>query len=122
MRWIDALTGCTDTTATATVRFSADHFAVVDGAVLEPALVECVAQTVAAALGQRMRAGGGSGAANNGMLAAVTNFKILSPAPLDKTLAIEVHELKRLGPMLMISGTISCAGQTLATGQLSLYA
>jgi len=122
MRWIDALTDCTDNTARATASFTADHFAVVDGTVIETALVECVAQTVAAALGHRARANGKAGAANNGMLAAVSNFKIHSPPPLDKSLTIEVRELKRLGPMLLIAGTISCDGQTIATGELSLYA
>ena len=29
MRWVDELLDCTDTTATATTRFTADHFAVV---------------------------------------------------------------------------------------------
>jgi predicted hotdog family 3-hydroxylacyl-ACP dehydratase len=122
MRWIDALTECTDTTATATTRFGAGRFPVADGAVVETALVECVAQTVAAALGQRMRATGKTGAANNGMLAAVSNFKIHTRPPLDQLLTIEVRELKRLGPMLMVASTISCAGQTIATGELSLYA
>jgi predicted hotdog family 3-hydroxylacyl-ACP dehydratase len=122
MRWIEALTDCTDTTARATANFTADHFAVSDGVVIETALVECVAQTVAAALGYRARASGKVGAANNGMLAAVSNFKILSHPPLDKTLTIEVRELKRLGPMLLIAGTISFDGQLIATGELSLYA
>ncbi len=122
MRWIEALTGCTETTATATARFTTGHFTVANGQVLETSLVECVAQTVAAALGLRMRQGGPSAAANHGMLAAVSNFKILARAPLDQTLTIEVRELKRLGPMLMIAGTISCAGQIIATGELSLYA
>ncbi len=122
MRFVEALTDCTDTTATATTRFTADHFAVANGAVLETALVECVAQTAAAALGHRARAGGNPGAANNGMLAAVSNFKIHARPPLDKILTIEVRELKRLGPMLLIAGTISCAGQVIAAGELSLYA
>ncbi len=122
MRWIDALTDCTDTTARATARFTADHFAVGDGAVIETALVECMAQTVAAALGHRSRANEKTGAANNGMLAAVSNFKILSRPPLNQTLIVEVRELKRLGPMLLIAGTISCDGQLIATGELSLYA
>jgi predicted hotdog family 3-hydroxylacyl-ACP dehydratase len=82
MRWVEELLDCTDTTATATTRFTATHFAVADGAVIETALVECMAQTVAAALGQRLRANGTPGAANNGMLAAVSNFKILTPPPL----------------------------------------
>ena len=122
MRWVDALTDCTDMTATATTRFNAEHFAVANGVVIETALVECMAQTVAAALGQRMRVSGKSGAANNGMLAAVSNFKINSQPPLDQTLTIEVREVKRLGPMLMIAGKISCGTELIATGDLSLYA
>ena len=122
MRFVEALTHCTDTTATATARFTADHFAVASGTVLESALVECVAQTAAAALGHRARAPGNSGAANHGMLAAVSNFKIHARPPFDTVLTIEVRELKRLGPMLLIAGTISGAGQVIATGELSLYA
>ena len=123
MRWINALTGCTDTTATATATFSENDFAVADGKVLETALVECVAQTVAAALGQRAQSGGGkSGAAANGMLIAASNFKILSRPSAGQTLQIEIRETKRLGPMLMIAGTITCEGQTIASGELSLYA
>ncbi len=122
MRWVEELLDCTETTATATTRFPAEHFAVVNGMVIETALVECMAQTVAAALGQRMQAGGKSGTANNGMLAAVSNFKIHSRPPLDQTLTIEVREVKRLGPMLMITGKISCDAELIATGDLSLYA
>jgi len=122
MRWIDALTDCTDTTARATVCLHDTSFAVADGKVLETALVECVAQTVAAALGQRMAASGKTGADNHGMLAAVSNLKILSRPSLGKTLVIEVRELKRLGPMLLITGTISCEGQLIASGELSFYA
>ena len=122
MRWVDALIDCTETTATATTMFTANHFAVADRTVIETALVECMAQTVAAALGQRMRASGKPGAANNGMLAAVSNFKIHSSPPMNLELTIEVREVKRLGPMLMIAGTISCGTRLIATGELSLYA
>jgi predicted hotdog family 3-hydroxylacyl-ACP dehydratase len=122
MRWVDALIDCAETTATATTMFTANHFAVTDRTVIETALVECMAQTVAAALGQRMRASGKSGAANNGMLAAVSNFKIHSSPPMNLELTIEVREVKRLGPMLMIAGTISCGTRLIATGELSLYA
>ena len=86
------------------------------------ALVECVAQTVAAALGYRQRKAGRSGTANNGMLVAVSNFKIVSRPPLNQSLTIEVRELKRLGPMLMIAGRISCENTLIAQGELSLYA
>ena len=122
MRWVDALIDCTDTTAIATTMFTANHFAVANRAVIETALVECMAQTVAAALGQRMRTSGKIGATNNGMLAAVSNFKIHSSPPMNLELTIEVREVKRLGPMLMIAGTISCGTRLIATGELSLYA
>lgn len=164
MRWVEELLDCTETTATATTRFTGDHFAVTHSSpaahsslpkggegqgeeaklfldqipspqpsphsggaresalVIETALVECMAQTVAAALGQRMQASGKSGAGNHGMLAAVSNFKIHSRPPLDQTLTIEVREVKRLGPMLMITGKISCGAGLIATGELSLYA
>ena len=122
MRWIDALTGCTDSTATATVRYDTDHFAVTDDTVLETSLIECIAQTAAAALGQRSRANGKADAARNGMLAAVSRFCIQSPPPLGKTLTIEIRELKRFGPMLLIAGTVACEGGVIASGELSLYA
>src|SRR6266511_2802767 len=114
MCWINTLTDCTDRTATATACFGAGHFAATEGLVLETALVECVAQTVAAALGHRTQAGGPRGAANNGLLAAVSNFRIQSRPPIGKTLNIEVRELKRLGAMLLVAGTISCEGQMVA--------
>jgi predicted hotdog family 3-hydroxylacyl-ACP dehydratase len=123
MRWITALTSCTDKTAAATACFAENDFAVADKKVLETALVECVAQTVAAALGQRAQSGEKkSGPGANGMLVAVANFKIQSRPPAGKTLHIEVRETRRLGPMLMVSGTISCDGQMVASGDLSLYA
>ena len=122
MRWIDALTECSETTAVATATFSAAHFAVANGAVLEAALVECVAQTVAAALGWRAHAAGKTGAVNNGMLVAVTNFRVESRPEVGSVLRIEISERKRLGPMLMISGIISCGGTPVSSGELTLYA
>ncbi|HEV2691457.1 MAG TPA: hypothetical protein VG347_01025 [Verrucomicrobiae bacterium] len=123
MCWLKTLEECTATTATATACFAEDDFAVADGKILETALVECVAQTVAAALGQRAQAGGGKpeGAAN-GMLVAASNFKIVSRPSAGEVLRIEIRETKRLGPMLLITGTITCDGRAVASGELSLYA
>jgi predicted hotdog family 3-hydroxylacyl-ACP dehydratase len=122
MLWIESLTRCTDTEASATARFTANDFAVANGAVTETALVECMAQTVAAAQGARARMTGKNGGAVSGMLAAVTDFQIQTRAPVDKPLQIEVRELKRFGPMLLVSGEIRCEGKLIASGQLSLYA
>src|SRR5665213_2952231 len=122
MRFINELTACDEQTATATACFGENDFAVAGGKVLESALVECVAQTVAAALGRRAQSGQGrpGGAGANGMLVAVSNFKIQSRPPAGKELHIEIRETRRLGPMLMVSGTISCDGQIVASGELSL--
>lgn len=122
MRWIDALKECTETTAQATVCFGAEHFAVADCVVLETALVECVAQTIAAAQGQRAKLNGKSGAPSVGMLAAVAHFKIHAPPPLQKVLEIEIRELKKFGPMLLVAGSISCAGKLVCAGELTVYA
>ena len=122
MRWVNALVNCTDTTTIATARIDADHFAVENGALLETALIECVAQTVAAALGQRMSASGQNASANMGMLIGVSNFRIEMRPKAGQTLTIETCEVKRLGPMLLVSATISCEGELVATGELSLYA
>jgi len=125
MRWVDSLVECTETTAVATACFSAEHFAVSHGKISEAALVECMAQTVAAAMGERARVRGHSanaGIGHTGMLAAVSNFKVQSPPPLHKPLRIEVRELKRFGPMLLVAGSISCEGQPIADGELTLYA
>lgn len=122
MRWVDALVECSDTTAIATVRIGPDHFAVRGGVLLGTALVECVAQTVAAALGHRMRAGGNAGGANQGMLAAVSGFKVLTQPKVGQTLTVATRELKRLGPMLLVAATITCESHVVATGELSLYA
>jgi predicted hotdog family 3-hydroxylacyl-ACP dehydratase len=126
MRWISALVECSATHAVATACFGENDFPVAGGKVLETALVECAAQTVAAALGQRGRERGrergNSGAPANGMLVSVSNFKIQTRPPAGKTLRIEVRETKRLGPMLLVSAEISCEGQMVAAGELSLYA
>jgi len=122
MLWLRELVSCTETSAVAVAQFEEGDFAVADGRVMESALIECVAQTVAAAQGSRAHAGGPWERHGGGMLAAVSNFQIKAPAPLGKILKIEVHELKRFGPMLLVSGIISCDGRLIASGELTLNA
>ena len=122
MQWVNTLVDCTDTTATATACPNEGDLAVADGQVLETALVECVAQTVAAALGHRAKISGKTGWPGVGMLTGVSDFRVQSRTPADKNLRIEVRELKRLGAMLMIAGVVSCEGQVIASGELTLYA
>jgi len=122
MRWVSALVECTETTAVAKAHLKDGDLAVANGAVLETALVECVAQTVAAAMGHRAKTSGKAGFPGAGMLTGVSNFRVESRPPADKELRIEIRELKRLGPMLMIAGVVSCEGKMVASGELTLYA
>ena len=122
MQWISELIDCTETTATAVARFTNDHFATADGFVLETALVECVAQTVAAAMGHRARSGNPTGTPAAGMLTGVSNFKVERRPSVDEILEIEVRELKRFGMTSMVTGTVRCDEQIIASGELTFYA
>ena len=125
MQWIDELIEYTDTTASAMACFGPGHFALYENSVSETALVECVAQTVAAALGARAQGKvteGPKSEAGGGMLAAVSNFQMNANPMVGKQLRIDVRELKRLGPMLLVSGVVTCDGEIIASGELSLYA
>ncbi len=122
MRLIDSLVECSEARAIATTCFADKPFAVADEKVLESALVECLAQTAAAALGELARAKGSSRNTALGMLIAVSDFKICSCPPMKKNLRIEIVERKRLGQMRMISGKIFCDDEIVAAGDLSVYA
>jgi len=120
-RWIDSLIEFTETTALGSAELTPDHFAVAGGALLETALVECVAQTVAAAQAARAQARGTHGEPAVGMLAAVSGFRVESRPPAGKTVEIEVREVRRFGPMMLVSGTVTCDGAAVASGELTLY-
>jgi len=122
MCFVDELLDYTDTTAVASAILPAEHFAAANGWVLESALVECVAQTVAADMGRRAREKGKSGMPVRGMLTSVSGFKIHTRPPAGKPLRITIRELRRLGMMLMIAGEITCEDQSVAVGEMTLYA
>lgn len=113
MRFIDALTP-----TGATARFSADHFAVSEGRVTEAALIECVAQTYAATLASAPS----NGQPAFGMLAAVTDFQIHARPAAGALLEIEAREIRRVGPLRLITGKITSAGHLIAAGELTVYA
>ena len=92
-----------------------------DGKIAESALVECVAQTVAAGFGWLSRQKGTDGKPAGGVLAAVTRFTVEQAIPLETPLEISVKQIKRLGPMVMIGGRITSAGQLIAAGHISVY-
>lgn len=127
MLWLESLLEVTDTTATATARFEPGALATDGTNVLEAALVEIAAQTIAAAAGhraaaERERTGSPPAKPGTGMLVSVSNFKIHMRPAAGTHLRIETREQKRLGPMLMITTSITAAGAPVATGELTLYA
>jgi len=143
--------GCTDSTASAIACFDEEHFAVAGGKVMALALVECVAQTAAAAQGaraweaqvtesefdQKMKGKDADKVSDKvellgqaptrsltdqgGMLAAISNFRIEECPGPGTRFQIEVYELKRFGPMLLVSAIVSSNGKVLASGELTLH-
>ncbi len=124
MLWIRELTRCAETEAAGTAVFDDTSMAVADGVVIEAALVECVAQTVAAAQGRRARTSGQPPREGQppGMLVSVKDFVVRDVARPGETLLIETRETRRFGPMMQIVGTVSCAGRVIAEMELTLYA
>ncbi len=122
MRFLEELSTCSESGATARARFGADDFAVHDGYVLEAVLVECAAQTAAAAMAQRALAGGGKKPGADGMLVAVSHFNFERRVSAGKVIEISIQEERRMGLMLLISTRITCEGEGVVTGELMVYA
>ena len=123
MRMIDELFEGGPGFGRARVRFGPDHMGVADGLVLEAALVECTAQTVAAVLGYAaLQDSGENEGPALGMLTGVSDFTIHRRPKADSSLLIEVRELKKLGRMHLVSAEVSCDGRIVAEGRLKIYA
>jgi len=123
MRMIDSLTEWTGDSAVGVAVFDKAHMAVSDGLVTEPALVECVAQTVAAMEGRKRldsESPDDIQAHQPGMLCGVSDFVIEKRPGANKRLKIEVVVRKRLGAMLLVDGRIVCDDVVVASGSLKL--
>jgi predicted hotdog family 3-hydroxylacyl-ACP dehydratase len=123
MRMIDALTEWSDDSASGVVVFDGNHMAVHDGLVVESALVECIAQTVAAMEGaKRVACESPRGPAGEqvGMLCGVSDFAVVRRPRAGDRLEIRVQVRKRLGPMLLADGQVLCNGHIAAAGSLKL--
>ncbi len=109
----------------ARVRFGREHFAVSEGRILEAALVESMAQTLAAMQGYLARtteADEGEDGPPLGMLTGVSNFTIYRRPQPGEELIITLTELKKLGRMRLVAGEIRNDGEIVAEGELKLYA
>jgi 3-hydroxymyristoyl/3-hydroxydecanoyl-(acyl carrier protein) dehydratase len=119
MVMIDALVACTERSATAVKTFREGDYGLEGEFVLEPALVECLAQTAAAMHGKLAREAGR--APGRGLLAGVTDFEFRGRARRDRELELIVEFTHRLGPLWVAHGTVKQDGAVIAAGDLKFY-
>ena len=107
------------TGAVAKQLFQAGDYAVEGERVVESALIECLAQAVAAISGFAAMNQGRRPA--QGMLVGVEDFEVFAPAKTGHELEIMVKITRSLGPFSLAEGSISQDGATVARGCLKLY-
>ena len=117
MRMIDRLLEAGPGTACAETVFEAGRMGLAGGRVLEAALVECVAQTVAA---QKAHLAGG-GPPSPGMLAGVAGFRVIRRPAAGERLTIRTREDRQLGSLTLVTGCVFAGGERVAEGQLKLF-
>jgi 3-hydroxymyristoyl/3-hydroxydecanoyl-(acyl carrier protein) dehydratase len=77
-------------------------------------LIEAVAQTAAVMMGAATR----DAVMKSALLAAVNRFKFHKPVSPGTVLRIETTKLTEAGSMACIEGTVSAAGEKVASGEL----
>jgi predicted hotdog family 3-hydroxylacyl-ACP dehydratase len=107
------------TGAVAKQLFQAGDYAVEGDRVAESALIECMAQAVAAVPGFAALHQGRPPA--QGMLVGVEDFEVFAPAIAGRELDIVVKITRTLGPFALAEGSISQDGKTVAQGCLKLF-
>ncbi len=119
MIMIDALIKMDTRSVLAEKTFKTDDYGVKNGYVLESALVECMAQTVAAKNG--INALNKSSEPEIGMLVGVDNFEFLAPVKTNVILEIYAEKSNQVGPVAIIDGTIRSENELVARGSLKIY-
>ncbi len=99
--------------------FKDGDYAVEGDRVAESALVECMAQAVAAVPGFAALHQGRP--PTPGMLVGVEDFEVCAPVMVGSELDIVVKITRSLGPFALAEGSISQDGKTVARGCLKLY-
>jgi len=119
MVMIDKLVRSGTDSAAATQTFEPDSYGVSGDVVLEPTLIECLAQTVAAAYGYDAVRLGRQPAM--GMLVGVSDFQIYRHAVHSRKLELTVELKKQLGPLCLMEGRVRQNGHVVAEGTLKFY-
>lgn len=106
-------------TATAVKTFRLGSYGTDGGTVLEPALIECLAQTMAAMKGRQARAEGRAPAF--GMLVGVSDFVFHRPARCESELTLTVAVRASLPPFVLAAGQVRQDGELVAEGSLKFF-
>ncbi|MDO9532503.1 MAG: hypothetical protein Q7O12_10290 [Deltaproteobacteria bacterium] len=99
--------------------FQPDDYGVSEGQVLAGALIEAMAQAVAAIQG--LAAASQGDLPPKGMLVGVEGLTVLAPVNLGRRLAILVEITRQLRPFIMADGSIFQDGTLIAKGCLKFF-
>lgn len=99
--------------AVAEASFEVGSYGVSGGLVLEPALLECLAQVVAALGGE------GEVKPGLGMLVGVSDFEFLRPVQAGQLTRLELRVERRLNPFLIVEARALQEGLLCAQGMLN---
>jgi 3-hydroxymyristoyl/3-hydroxydecanoyl-(acyl carrier protein) dehydratase len=116
---IDRLVDACPESARAQKTFFPDSYGADGDSVCDAALVECLAQTVAAAQGETTRRLGLP--PERGMLVGVSGFRFHRQARLGEPLELSIEIVKRLGAMILVNGRIAQNGNAVADGTLKFF-
>jgi len=120
MLLIDELISYDETRATARTTFSHERYGAENGFTSEPALIECMAQTVAAQRGQLAYDKGIS--PQPGMLVGVQNTEFHRPAEVDIPLNIDIEITHKLDNLYLVDCEITHRSERIVSGSLKFYA
>lgn len=116
---IDTLIGSDETHTWTNFRVLPDNIFVQNGFLLEPALVENIAQTAASRLGQSSQLEGKS--APIGYIGAVQNLEIFALPKVNDVLETEIKVEKQIFDVSVISGKIWCNDELMAQCEMKIF-
>ncbi|MCP4638977.1 MAG: hypothetical protein GY851_01015 [bacterium] len=119
MLMVDRLVSVDTDAAEAVKTFRDGDYGTSDGTVLEPCLIECMAQTVAAMKGYGTRVSGR--APRPGMLVGVDGVDVVECPSCGEELRTAVRVLTEVGTFSLAEGEVRCGGRVVAAGKLKLY-
>jgi predicted hotdog family 3-hydroxylacyl-ACP dehydratase len=115
---VDTLLFSDEKTARTTFRIQADNVLVENGAFSAAGLMENIAQTAAAGMGSIAAVTGQP--VSPGYIASVKNLEIAVLPQVGDQLITEITIEARVLDIVVISGTITCKGVVIATGEMKI--